>query len=588
MIGPSPYLLQEAPCLKEAGPFPQNQHMRIFVFPFFLSYRHLLTVLASLAVVVSSATLCLAALEPDEIALVVPRGNRESIALARYYCKQRAVPESHVIEVELPPGEVLARKHWRRSARPEIREWLSKNDPDRKIRCLVTTWGVPLKIAKSKSDETAEAYLKYLEGERADRLERLGRITTMMNEIAGYKTPTQKGEGEEDSAIGFKKTQQRLEAAMKAAQAKLVALPADQRTGANARLQQLAIAAGGTQVLLQGIGQQLQNRKAAGNSPPAALREQFDVLRGRTSAFTEVKLLLDGRAPSYDRDSLVLIALESTGGLIASVQWLDEQLKTARKNETGASFDSELSLVLWPDGYELLRWQPNYLRPMFNGSQLPEAFPTLMVARIDAPTLKLAKGLIDTAIKVEKSGGLQGKVYLDARGLAKLEGPRLSPGSYPDYDRSLLVTAAGLKSLKDAEGNPRFEVVLNEQPELFIPGQCPDAALYCGWYSLAKYVDAFDWNEGAIAYHMASAEATTLKEIDSRVWCKKLLEDGVCATIGPVYEPYILAFPRPNEFMALLVRGDLPLVEVYYHSKPFNSWAMVLIGDPLYRPYAAE
>ena len=35
--------------------------------------------------------------------------------------------------------------------------------------------------------------------------------------------------------------------------------------------------------------------------------------------------------------------------MIASVKWIDEQLKTTEKNETNSSFDSELSLVLWPD-----------------------------------------------------------------------------------------------------------------------------------------------------------------------------------------------------------------------------------------------
>ena len=42
-------------------------------------------------------------------------------------------------------------------------------------------------------------------------------------------------------------------------------------------------------------------------------------------------------------------------------------------------------------------------------------------------------------------------------------------------------------------------------------GNDPDAALYCGWYSLAKYVDAFDWKPGAVAYHLASSEAHTLR-----------------------------------------------------------------------------
>ncbi|RIK80789.1 MAG: hypothetical protein DCC67_08960, partial [Planctomycetota bacterium] len=130
-----------------------------------------------------------------------------------------------------------------------------------------------------------------------------------------------------------------------------------------------------------------------------------------------------------------------------------------------------------------------------------------------------------------------------------------------------------------------LEVVVDEQPGLFQAGACPNAALYCGWYSLGKYVDAFQWAPGAVAYHLASSEATTLRNPESQAWCKRMIEDGVAATIGPVYEPYLFAFPRPEEFFALLLTGQLSLVECYYQSQPFTSWNMALIGDPLYRPF---
>jgi uncharacterized protein (TIGR03790 family) len=98
-------------------------------------------------------------------------------------------------------------------------------------------------------------------------------------------------------------------------------------------------------------------------------------------------------------------------------------------------------------------------------------------------------------------------------------------------------------------------------------------------------VDAFDWTPGAVAYHLASGEATTLRDPGSQAWCKKMIEDGVAATIGPVYEPYLAAFPRPEQFFGLLLEGKLTLVECYYRTLPHNSWMMTLIGDPLYRPF---
>ncbi len=557
-------------------------------FPVLRSRYALLLLVASLF-----AQPSLAELKPSEIAMVVARSNKESMGLARYYCRQRGVPVSQIIEIDVPAKEEIDRETWRWAIRPEIREWLQKNDPERKLRCLVTTWGVPLKIAKAKAkdDKQLQAYRDHIAREMAARYKQLDQIAKLLDGLAGGAplgdalASMPETDGKQKPGDRLKKTTQRLETALKSAQARIAQLPTDTRKPNEARLQQLATAAGGTRVLLQGLGQQVQARQAAGEEVPLPLLERLNVLRGRASAFTELRVLLEARAPGIQTDDLVLRLLEQIGGQLACLDWLNKRSKVARLNESGASFDSELSLVLWSDGYELLRWQPNYLRGNYASSQLRKTFPTLMVSRLDGPNLPTAKRLIDDAIATEKAGGLKGKVYLDARGLAKREGPPLEPGSYPDYDRTLLITADGLKKLENAEGEPRFEVTLNEQPELFMPGQCPDAGLYCGWYSLGKYIDAFDWNRGAVAYHLASGEAATLKEIDSQVWCKKLLEDGVCATIGPVYEPYLLAFPRPNEFFALLIQSDLTLVEVYYQTKSFNSWAMTLIGDPLYRPF---
>jgi uncharacterized protein (TIGR03790 family) len=131
-------------------------------------------------------------------------------------------------------------------------------------------------------------------------------------------------------------------------------------------------------------------------------------------------------------------------------------------------------------------------------------------------------------------------------------------------------------------------VILDAKEGLFQTGDCPNTALYCGWYSLGNYVDAFTWARGSVGYHIASAECITLKIKESRVWCKMMLEKGVAATLGPVAEPYVEAFPPPDLFFGLLLDGRWTLAETYALSNPFWSWQMVLIGDPLYRPFAKK
>lgn len=525
-------------------------------------------------------------LKPTEIAIIAAEGNRGSERLADYYAEQRGVPTENICKIVLPKGETIPREKWRWAVRPEIQKWLTENDPKQNLRCLVTTWGVPLRIGRDKADnEKLTRYREYLEGERVARMKLLRDMAAEFELLApGVSTaePADSALAADAESTGEEKSetaelQKKLETALQQAQSRIRKLtdPGEKRQ-ATEKVQRYASAVGGVQVLLQSLQKAISSSTDTANS----LKPDFARLRGMLIAYTEMQGQFERSAPSIERDRLILEVLSRTQGMIAAVNRIDEQLKLVEKNETNSSFDSELSLVLWPDDdYQLLRWQPNYLRGEYQNSQLPESFPTLMVARIDAPTLALAKGLIDTAIEVEKEG-LEGKVYLDARGIGKLDNPNVPTGSYADFDRALLVTAKGMQE------QTSLEVVLDEQPELFQPGDCPEAALYCGWYSLGKYVDAFDWQPGAVAYHMASAEATTLHKEDSQVWCKRMLEDGVCATIGPVYEPYLVAFPRPNEFFSLLLQGRLSLVECYYRTKPFNSWMMTLVGDPLYRPFA--
>jgi len=239
-----------------------------------------------------------------------------------------------------------------------------------------------------------------------------------------------------------------------------------------------------------------------------------------------------------------------------------------------ASFDSELSLVK-KKNYDLNMWLPNPYYIGFRGQPLDiKRSEVLMTSRLDGSSAKIVKRIINDTIEAEKQG-LKGSAYFDARW--KDPGQEKKLEGYAFYDRS--IHGASQLLLKEK----RINVVLNDENTLFQKGQCPDAALYCGWYSLAKYIDSFKWTKGSVGYHIASSECTTLKKPHSRVWCKKMLDNGIAATIGPVGEPYVQAFPVPQIFFNFLTEGYLTLAESYIISLPYISWKMVLVGDPLYR-----
>ena len=240
-------------------------------------------------------------------------------------------------------------------------------------------------------------------------------------------------------------------------------------------------------------------------------------------------------------------------------------LQTARSDI--ASVDSELTLLRTP--HALQGRIPN---PLFRAEIQPPAavrLPNggLMTARLDGPTPELAFGLAEKAVAAEQRPP-SGRVYIDARGLTR--------GQYAPYDDALR------RAYRHFLGSP-FPAQLENTAELYGPGACPGALLYYGWYSLAKYRDAFDWTPGAIAVHLASSEARSLRDGD--YWCPRLIADGVTATLGPVAEPYADAFPPPDLFFLRLAEGQYTLVESYFLCLPHLSWRMVLVGDPLYRPF---
>ncbi len=299
--------------------------------------------------------------------------------------------------------------------------------------------------------------------------------------------------------------------------------------------------------------------------PPVPNEEE----RKQLAELRERRMDVEARIKASEKDKGALAALRKQQAAIQN------EAVGMSKLFAGTAVDSEIALVM--ENRSSRHWLPNKYFVGFRGKAI-ENMPqkVLLVSRLDGPSDAIVRRIIDDSIAVE-SAGLSGKAYFDARWPEK---DNKDPSYYQVYDRMLHHAAAVVKE------SGRMAVVLDEQERLFQPGEAPDAALYCGWYSLGKYVDAFTWARGAVGFHVASSECTTLRNKTSTVWCKSLLEKGVAATVGPVAEPYLQSFPLPDVFFGCLTDGRPTLAECYAVSNPFWSWRMVLVGDPLYRPFA--
>ena len=248
--------------------------------------------------------------------------------------------------------------------------------------------------------------------------------------------------------------------------------------------------------------------------------------------------------------------------------------------ESHAAVDSEL-MLLWWDRYELRRWQLNPLYFQAPAKLKDGKPPVLLTARLDGPSPAVVTRMIDDARAAEKAG-LKGKVYVDARGIRFDPKGQDTGHGYGGYDESMREMAALLK------GPGKMDVVLDDKNDLFPPGSCPECALYCGWYSHANFIDSNKFVQGAVAWHLASSEAVSLRRPGVKYWCKNVLEKGACATLGPVAEPYTVGFPKPAEFFGLLATGKYTLAECYGKTVLFASWMGTLVGDPLYNPFKTD
>jgi len=226
-----------------------------------------------------------------------------------------------------------------------------------------------------------------------------------------------------------------------------------------------------------------------------------------------VRLRVQGRRPKY---------LVPVYGVPVKVSGY-EDVQTMHMSRA-AAVDSELALL---PGYK-----HDLVGPLANpyhgamaafGPPLDERM--VLVSRLDGPSAKIARRLVDDAVWAE-THGLKGRAYVDTRGLTE--------GNYAAGDATLRGAASALR-------RAGFETEVDERPEIWpLAHPMPEAAVYFGWYSehAAGPMTALDFRfqRGAVAYHLQSFSGADPRDPNQH-WVGPLLAHGACATAGAVYEP---------------------------------------------------
>ncbi|MBA2431766.1 MAG: TIGR03790 family protein [Chthoniobacterales bacterium] len=241
-------------------------------------------------------------------------------------------------------------------------------------------------------------------------------------------------------------------------------------------------------------------------------------------------------------------------------------------NRNDASVDSELT-VLGRFSREISGALNNLYFKSFRAFMETGDSVQMLVCRLDAPTSATVRRMITDAIETEKTG-LWGRAYVD---------------SAQNPAGGLAVGDDWLKEVVQQFRKSGVPVVHDSLPTIFPEGYpMSDCALYYGWYAggvAGPFVDpAFRFTRGAVAVHIHSFSAATLRDPNAH-WVGPLVERGAAATVGNVYEPYLQLTTYLNILNDRLLHG-FTFAESAYMATPVLSWMTVMVGDPLYRPYA--
>lgn len=243
-----------------------------------------------------------------------------------------------------------------------------------------------------------------------------------------------------------------------------------------------------------------------------------------------------------------------------------------RRNE--AAVDSELACLPRMDQKPTLAGPVG--NPLFGVTNAAWLHPTngvLIVARLDAATPELARGLVDKALQAE-ADGLWGRAYFDLRNITD---PAYKPGD--DWIRNAAQVARQVG----------FDTIVDENSTVWPAGFPMDhIAIYMGWYTETVTgpftLPKVEFMPGAFAYHLHSYSAASLRTATNN-WVGPLLTKGATCTMGCVDEPYLGGTPEVGVFAGRWLYFGFTFGEAACAAQPVLSWQTTVIGDPLYRPF---
>ena len=213
-----------------------------------------------------------------------------------------------------------------------------------------------------------------------------------------------------------------------------------------------------------------------------------------------------------------------------------------------------------------------YNRSIFQRFNEDDTEFTLIVSRIDAPNLNIAKRIVDNGKIADTQSIANGIFYIDPYSDKIGKQAEIYTQKLLEFQSDVL-PKLNLDSWSTTFMDPYIDVII---PHV------KDDSFTWSWFSDRANSTFFqDYNSIRIFFYNADYDgAETIRDNNGKMWPFLSLDSNYSSSAGAMSNPTIEGFLNPTAFFKSLLNGGT-LGESYIYSLPFLNWAVTLFGDPL-------
>jgi uncharacterized protein (TIGR03790 family) len=215
---------------------------------------------------------------------------------------------------------------------------------------------------------------------------------------------------------------------------------------------------------------------------------------------------------------------------------------------------------------------PIYNRQIYSDYSFADSDLAMIVSRIDAPTLAIAKSIVDSGVIATRQGRVNGKFFFDNDAITNNSQEVAYHQEMSEFETLVL---------------PTFDIIVektfhwDEYTDVPLFRLSQDSFMWAWKSDRAGYSFFQDSRPiRAFLYNADTDGAGAVRNIDDKRWPLLALSSGYAATAGAMSDPTASGYLRPSPFFESILRGTT-IGEAFIYSLPYLDWTVCLFGDPL-------